>query len=177
MQCHKLPSVIVGCIYRHPKAHSDSFEYINEKLKCAILLKKTIFVLGDLNDNLLAHDNKLSHIISSNKLTQIVKKPTRITPTSATLLDVIITNSPEIISDSDVIPHIIGDHDLITLTANITKPKRLPVVKTFRDLKNYSNDILCLHILNELQNLNKIMTTDNINEQIDFLTFVNEFYC
>ena len=172
VQCRKLPSVIVGCIYRHPKAHSDSFEYINEKLKCAILLKKTIFVLGDLNDNLLAHDNKLSHIISSNKLTQIVKKPTRITPTSATLLDVIITNSPEIISDSDVIPHIIGDHDLITLTANITKPKRLPVVKTFRDLKNYSNDILCLHILNELQNLNKIMATDNINEQVDVLTSV-----
>ena len=172
VQCRKLPSIIVGCIYRHPKAHSDSFEYISERLKSALLLKKTMFVLGDLNDNLLAQDNKLSRIISNNKLTQVVKKPTRITSTSATLLDVIITNSPEKIIQSDVIPHIIGDHELITLTANIAKPKRLPVIKTFRDLKTYSSDILCLHILDEIQELQRIMTTDNVNEQVDVLTSV-----
>ena len=92
-------------------------------------------MFGDMNDNLL-QNNKLSRIISSNKLTQIVNKPTRITPTSSTLIDLIITNNPKIIIQSDVIPSNIGDHELLTLTVNIGKPK-LPVIKTFRD-----NDII-----------------------------------
>ncbi len=50
-------------------------------------------MLGDLNDDLLTNGSKLNTIISMNKLHQLVDKPTRVTPQSATLLDVIVTNT------------------------------------------------------------------------------------
>lgn len=94
------------------------------------------------------------------------------TPTSATLLYPIINNSLENIILTDVIPHIVRDHDLITLTASIVKPKRFPVVKIFHDLKDYGHDTLCLHVLDEIQDFKKITTTGNINEKTDFLISV-----
>ncbi len=99
--------------------------------------KKTIFLLGDLNDDLLQSNSKLSRIIKNNKLLQVIGKPTRITPNSATLLDiVIITNKPHIVLSSDVIPHYVADHDLITITINIRKPKILNHLKNFSGSKS-----------------------------------------
>ncbi len=74
---------------------------------------KALFILCDFSDNLSASDNKLSKIIKDNKLIQIMNKPTRVTATSSTLLD--ITNKSEIIKSWDVVPHEIGDHKLIIL--------------------------------------------------------------
>ncbi len=81
-------------------------------------------MLGDLNDDLLTNGSKLSTIISMNKLHQIIDKPTRVTPQSATILDVIGTNTRDTVMLKDIIPNIIADHDLITATIDIKKPKR-----------------------------------------------------
>ncbi len=50
-------------------------------------------MLGDINDDLLKRGNKLSTIININILHQIVDKLTRVTQKSATLLDIIVTNT------------------------------------------------------------------------------------
>ena len=50
IQSRKLPSVIVGCLYRHPHASNDTFDHILECLRSACLKKKAIYVLGDLLD-------------------------------------------------------------------------------------------------------------------------------
>ncbi len=80
-------------------------------------------MIGDLNDNFLSPSSKLSRIVTTNKLTQVIDKPSRVTLTSATLLDVVITNTPNIISDSYVIPGVVEDHDLIGVSVDISKPK------------------------------------------------------
>ena len=53
---------------------------------------KRIYVLGDLNINLLAQNasicKKLQEIMELYQLTQIINDPTRITESSRTLLDV-----------------------------------------------------------------------------------------
>ncbi len=72
-----------------------------------------------------------------NKLHQIVDKPTRVTPQSATLLDVIVTNTRDTVLHKDVILSVIADHDLITATIDITKPKRRATIKTFRHMGAY----------------------------------------
>lgn len=46
---------------------------------------KTFFILGDFINNLLAGKSRISRIIKSNKLTQIIDKPTRVASTSSTL--------------------------------------------------------------------------------------------
>ena len=129
-----------------------------------------MYVLGDLNDNMLVPGNRLNRIIHVNRLHQIIDLPTRVTPQSATLLDVLITNKQETILHKDVIPNIIGDHDLITASINITKPKRLPVIKTFRHLGAYSRDALCNALLSRSNTLNQLLNTDDVDIQVSIFT-------
>ena len=137
VQCRKLPAIIIGCVYRHPKVPSATFDYIQNILKTLCLKDKALFVLGDFNDNLFAKDNKMTKLIKSIKLTQLVNKPTRITHTSSTLLDLAITNKPSAMLSSDVVSQEIADHELTSITVDITKPKKLTVLKTFRHLGFY----------------------------------------
>ncbi len=69
VQCRKLPAIIIGCMYRHPKASATAFEYIQDMFRLISMKNKTFFILGDFNDNLLVGNSKLSKIIQSNKLT------------------------------------------------------------------------------------------------------------
>lgn len=179
VQCRKLPSVIIGSIYRHPKAPHNTFDYILDVLRLICLRNKPIFILGDLNDDLFSSNNKLSQIIKNTKLCQIIDKPTRVTPMSATLLDVIITNKPDIVIHSDVTPCGIADHDLVSVIVDITKPKRQPEIRTLRNLKDYNKDMFCNKILNEVPSLNTILQTDDVNKQVEvfndvFIKCLNE---
>ena len=150
IQCRKLPSIIIACIYRHPKTTADSFEYLLDCFRNICLKNKPVFILGDINDDQLNPNNKLCRIIKSTKLTQLIDKPTRITDHSSTLLDVIITNKPDLIINSSVTPSPIADHELISVSINIIKPKRKPQVRTFRCLKNYNQNTFCDLLLNEI---------------------------
>ena len=93
----KFPSMIVGCIYRHPKANAESFTYIADILKSVILRNKPLFIFGDFNDNLINIGNKMDKLVRSLKLSQVIDKPKLITPTSATILDLVITNNKDMI--------------------------------------------------------------------------------
>ncbi len=172
IQCRKLPSVIVGSIYRHPKAPQETFDYLHEILRGMCMRNKGLYVLGDLNDDWLSSGNKLSTIIRANKLYQIIDRPTRVTPQSATLLDILITNKQHTIIHKDVIPSTIADHDQITATINISKPKRLPVTRTSRHLGAYSKDSLCNALLTAEPALSSIPLIDDVDAQVDSLTSV-----
>ena len=99
-------------------------------------------------------------------MTQVIDTPTRTTTSSSTLLDLIITNTPQCVVSHNVIPHVIADHDLISVTIKVSKPKRLPVTKTFRQLTNYSNDIFCSLLLDNVCRLNDIFLTDDVDKQV-----------
>ena len=101
---------------------------------------KPLFVMGDLNEDLLVA-NRLDRIIGNCNLKQLITKPTRITDTSKTLLDVIITNNTDMVIKSDVYPCEIADHELISMEINISKPKRQPIYKQMHSFANYSPDI------------------------------------
>lgn len=170
VQCRKLPSFIIGCVYRHPKAPITSFNYIQDVFNIILLKNKALYVLGDFNDNLLAKDNKMTKIIKSSKLTQLVDKPTRITNTSSTLLDLAITNKPGAVLSCDVVPQEIADHDLTGITVDVSKPKKLPVIRTFRHLGKYSKEHFCLNLLENREYFNMILYTDDVNRQVEIFT-------
>ena len=174
IQSRKLPSVIVGCLYRHPKANNPSYDYLLEVFKQVSLRKKTMYIFGDLNDNLLNNNSKLKKIIEACGLSQLISKPTRVTPQSSTLLDVLITNNKESVVTSDCLPSTIADHDMITSKINISKPKRTKIMKTFRSMANYSKDNFCEALLNRSDYLNSITLTDDVDEQVNIL---NEVFC
>ncbi len=138
---------------------------------------KTFFILSDFNDNLLVGVSRISKIIKSNKLTQIIDKPTRVTPTSSALLDIVITNKPDTIYSCDVVPQEVADHDLISITVDICKPKRLPVIRTFPHLGHYTKENFCFRLLQKTHNCNMILNTDDVNTQVDILNanFIDRF--
>lgn len=170
VQLRKLPSFIVGAMYRHPHALVDSFDYVYDILQLLSLEKKNIFLLGDLNDDQLACQSKLRKIVNNLNFYQIIDEPTRITSTTKTLLDVLITNNREIIVHSEVASCHLSDHELISVDIDVRKPKKKLNVKTFRSLKNYSQENFCNSLLNCTVTLNKIFETDDVNKQVRILT-------
>ena len=68
-----------------------------------------MIALGDLNDDLMREHSRLRKILKMENLDQVIKEPTRITQTSKTLLDVIITNNTNMILSSGVVKSHISD--------------------------------------------------------------------
>ena len=57
-----------------------------------------MFVLGDLNADLkTCNGNKLTQLCYEHNLQYLVNEPTRITTTSQTILDQILTNAPNFV--------------------------------------------------------------------------------
>ena len=175
VQSHKFPSFIICCVYRHPHAASNTFDYLYELFSFICLRNKPFLVLGDINDDLLSRDNKVGNIIHNLNLTQLINKPTRVTANSSTLLDLIVTNKKEFIVHSDVLPCSIADHDLITVTINVRKEKRTPPTKTFRSLAKYSKDIFCQLLLDHTYLLRIILDNSSVNIQVQIFNrvFIN----
>ena len=96
----KKKNIIVGCIYRHPSMDLEKFntEFLNPFLEVLDKEDKRKFLLGDFNVDLLKLDedsyssNYFDSLTSSLFIPHIIH-PTRITPTSKTLIDNIFSNS------------------------------------------------------------------------------------
>ena len=172
IQSHKFPSFIIGCVDRHPHAPINSFNYLFELFSHISLRKKTILILGDINDDMLSLDNKIGKIIHNLSLTQLIDRPTRITTNSSTLIDLIITNKRDFIIHSDVMPCPVADNELITVTINVRKEKRTPCTKTFRSLERYSQDRFCQLLLDYSFLLKDILETDSVSDQVQIFTYV-----
>ena len=172
IQSSKFPSFILGTLYRHPHAHVESFDYISDVFK-EILLRnkgKSVFILGDLNDNLFLRNSKLGNILDSCKLDQLVTEPTRITPSSSSLIDIIATNNVNMVVSSEVEACPIADHELISITINVRKEKKKPVYKVIRNFSNYSIDIFCDVLLSKTPVFNRILGTDDVDAQVELVT-------
>ena len=108
LQEHK-PSIIAGCIYRHPSSNLDNFISQLENLVSPLNQSKhQVFILRDMNIDCLrvgTHsktEDYLDMLYSSNLL-PVITKPTRITSHIATLIDHIYTNA----STDQIIPGIV----------------------------------------------------------------------
>ena len=81
---------------------------------------KEMYILGDLNCNLLEEKTffnmptqKLYSLYELYQLSQLIKEPTRITMKSSSLIDHVVTNTPEKNSQSGVLHTGISDHSLV----------------------------------------------------------------
>jgi hypothetical protein len=110
-------NIIIGCVYRPPK---ESVVDFNESLKSTLdslsSENKHIYLVGDFNINLLNVDNHIPssdfiEMLFSNSFLPTINKPTRITKSSATIIDNIFVNKLFDKSvTSGIIANSISDH-------------------------------------------------------------------
>ena len=110
--------IVIGCIYRHHTPISDfSSEFLEKTLQKITKSKKTCVLLGDFNIDLIKYDSNqgVSNFydnISSHGFRPLILQPSRVTATSATLIDNIFINDLSCISKGGNITSSISDHFL-----------------------------------------------------------------
>ena len=71
---------------------------------------------------------------------QLIDKPTRVTATSRSLLDVVLVSNKDIVQTSGVLDLTISDHYLVYVVLDMKLPKLSPTYITTRSFKNYTAD-------------------------------------
>ena len=143
----KTKPIFLSVVYRPPSKGSDleSTDQLCAYLKeCDSKLPqiKEVFICGDFNCNMMSRyalSSKIKDLCSSLSLKQLIEEPTRVTPHSSTLLDLIMTNSVNI-SKAGVIDPGVSDHSLIYVIRKFKRPKGEPKIIRVRSFKNFVDD-------------------------------------
>jgi hypothetical protein len=104
-----------------------------------------LILTGDININLLKSDAHLTKqyldLLSTFDLTQHVQKATRITQTTTTLIDHIISNNPKRVTHTDVLPcSSVSDHDAPYACVNIRTERFQPRFKYIRSERHFKKN-------------------------------------
>ncbi len=121
----------LGTIYRPPNSPVHRWNLIADSIENANPnLFNKILVVGDLNDDLLPDTPcHLLDIIETFQLFQFISEPTRITPTTETLLDPVISNHFNLVYQAGVIPPFCSDHHGTYAVLNFSVKKVMPYKK------------------------------------------------
>ena len=145
MKPHSKP-FLVTTVYRPPNAPFEFFESLEKLIKAIDDENKDMYILGDLNCDMLKTNNDLNLPTKKNKslyelyqLSQLIKQATRITMTTSSLIDHIVTNTQEKISDSGVIHTGISDHSLIFAIKKTSIIKKQENIIEIRNMKNFDD--------------------------------------
>lgn len=133
LNCTKRKSVIIGCVYKPPNVNLTSFnEKMQEYLNLIDRNNLEIFIMGDFNANLLNVEtnqstNAFLNLMYSHSFYPLITKPTRISTTSATLIDNIFCNSHDIsMIKSCLVIDDMSDHFPICAVKKITHVNKCP---------------------------------------------------
>ena len=139
-------SIIIGLVYRMPDSSVDVFNERLADISNYVQKENKLFYLqGDLNIDLFKHDvhgptSELLDTIYSYNVYPLITKPTRVTTSSATLIDYIFSNNIDIsyghtqgilctsMSDHFAIFHIAGNMS----TSKLTPPVSLKLTRDMR---------------------------------------------
>jgi len=168
---------ILGTIYRAPGTDLNIFNTEFEELVQTLCGKNRLILTGDYNINLLSHlthpeTDKFLNILYAHSLLPTIKKPTRITDHSATLIDNILTNMFDDNQLSGIIIDDLSDHLPVFCINrdNIKKPKTVDYV--YKTVRQMTEENLCNFSL-KLQNIDWCFEDIDVNTM--YSLFNNKF--
>ena len=134
---------LVTTWYRPPGSDTRLFDDFENFLSRCDLANRELLLMGDLNCDVSkfppeAYTRRLQFLSCVYQLEQLINEPTRVTRTSATLIDLIFTNKKENIVKSGVIHLGISDHSLIFAVRKFFTPKSRENVRYVRTFKNFN---------------------------------------
>ena len=173
-------NVILGSIYHPPNTNLDKFmvEYKNSLEQLTKLKNKEIILGMDHNINLFRHDvhPRTQDFIELNldmNLLPVITKPTRVTSTSATLIDnIFVSNKLQHCINAGVIVTDVSNHFLCILTVtdfNQSNTNQTKIIKRKLNKKNLDkikNDIGNIDWEIELNNLDTNKSFENLHNKL-----------
>ncbi|CAB4037391.1 Hypothetical predicted protein [Paramuricea clavata] len=171
LQSKKLKSIVICISYRPPECPLSCLETnLKPSFVQALLLNKPIFILGDLNCNVMKEcpeNTALGNFMLEMNLNQLIITPTRITDTSESLIDVIITSASHLVNESGVMDTIKSDHLPVYAVLNMKLPKPPPRYILTRSYKDYDGERFTAHLASRSQELISIFSDSNVNSKLD----------
>lgn len=161
-------SVIVGAIYRSPAGSLETFlHYFTNVVEDNVVNQNQVLIMGDFNINMKGKSpgsTWLKNIIHSAGFKQIITEDTRVTNTSSTLIDLVITNMFHLTPLLDAYPKL-SDHRIIgtTLEVNIEDTEHLYI----RDLSKENIEKISLDLLEKNWNY------ESTDVNILYVNFIN----
>ena len=107
----------------------------------------------------------LQDLCDSVNLSQLIKEPTRVTETSSTLIDVIMTTSTDFVERSGVVKTHISDHYLVYASLKLKIQKPPATFVEVRSYKNYNSQRFVLDL--ERVPWDEITLVDDASDMVD----------
>lgn len=158
---------LLGLFYRPPNSSAEYWDHFDSNIESASDLNNDIIIMGDFNQDMLQINvnNQLNRIMTKYNLKNIITSPTRITSSSQTCLDLILTNHNSIINNYEILPPFNSDH--CTVMAEIT-------YKTYKSLA-YKKTIWKFDEANTEAIDNKFESTDwSFIQTLNNINIINE---
>lgn len=164
----------IGIVYRPPSQNlNESLKNFENSIADILPVVDNLIIMGDLNINMFNLNSNATvqflELIGTYNLSQLVNEPTRINNISTTLIDLIITNNNNLISDigcTDL--HDLTDHRLVFCNLKVKIDHRSTKLLTYRDFKNFNYDAFSNDL--QLVNWDHIYNLSDINDKLSFLT-------
>lgn len=173
-----MKNIIIGAIYRPPDADIQYFTaQLDKLLACINNTNKKCFILGDFNVNLAEKNSKQKDFLNclySSSFFPTINSYTRISKTSQTIIDNIITNFHNARFESYVILTDVSDHFPVVLSIDLNIKKKEQPNKYFKKrIKVLSNKNLT-KLVESLRNKSWDTVYSCNNSEEAYNTFIRE---
>lgn len=161
---------LVCTVYRPPSARSDWIDLFEDELSVAQTTGLEYILMGDFNiDYISCTNNKWLNLVQLFDLSQLVCKPTRITQTSASLIDHVYTSNPENITECFIPHYSISDHFPVCFTRKINCKisKSEHISTSYRCFKKFDETLFLTDLASDLDSL--VVNESDIDEDFHVL--------
>ena len=134
----------------------------------ALSRNKDIVRTGDANCDLLLKtpkDDALRSFCTSVNARQLIDRPTRVTMTSRSLLDIVMVSNKDIVKPWGDLDLTISDHYLVYIVLDMNVPKPPPIYITTRSFKNCTADKFSVDITRVPWETVKLMAS--VDDRVD----------
>ena len=160
-------------MYRPPQSDASFWQKLEGSIQPINDLNIPVLLADDFNIDMMGNQcTPLKNLLTRLNLTNVVGEPTRITPSSATCIALLVTNRPNLILNVDISSNFCSDHCPVSADVNVKVNKQLcfkRIIKIY-DKADYASMNDELNIID----WNTIFHNKTINDDYsNFLSTIN----
>ena len=113
-------------MHRPPQSDASFWQKLEGNIKPILYLNIPVLLVGAFNIDMMGNQcTPLKNLLTRLNLKNVVGEPTRITPSSATCIDLLVTNRPNLILNVAVSSNFCSDHCPVSADVNVKVNKQL----------------------------------------------------